>query len=199
MIKWNGIHLSISMIILIFPPRGKIRQIVFDPFLYKAALRMKFTHRAKDIFLFGLCTFWTQFVNEYICNVLKLLINLNDTNAMQGYYAQSLKKWSNFNLRKLPFSSIWSPLVGLSRFFMKLMARLSGVLFKAQTNPKTKLMAGLGRAVVSSMAHTNKSKDTKLLRGEFMDKHINIQTIVDWFHRPHSNFVAYQQNFYGKS
>ena len=42
---------------------------------------MKFTHRAKDIFLFGLCTFWTQFVNEYICNVLKLLINLNDTNA----------------------------------------------------------------------------------------------------------------------
>ena len=70
-------------------------------------------------------------------------------------------------------------MVGLSRFFMKLMARLDGVLFQAQTNPKTKLMAGLGRAVVSSMAHTNKSKDTKLLRGEFMDKHINIQTIVD--------------------
>ena len=63
---------------------------------------------------------------------------------MQGYYAQSVKKWSNFNLRKLPFSSIWSPLVGLSRFFMKLMARLDGVLFQAQTNPTTKLMAGLG-------------------------------------------------------
>ena len=143
MIKWNGIHLSISMIILIFPPRGKIRQIVFDPYPYKAALRMKFNHRAKDIFLFGLFTFWTQFVNEYFCRVFTLLIKLNDTNA-EGYYAQSVKKWSNFNLRKLPFSSIWSPLVGLSRFFMKLMARLDGVLFQAQTNPTTKLMAGLG-------------------------------------------------------
>ena len=69
------------MIILIFPPRGKIRQIVFDPYPYKAALRMKFNHRAKDIFLFGLFTFWTQFVNEYFCRVFTLLIKLNDTNA----------------------------------------------------------------------------------------------------------------------
>ena len=153
------ISLSISMIILIFRPRGKIRQIVFDPYPYKAALRMKFNHRAKDIFLFGLFTFWTQFVNEYFCRVFTLLIKLNDTNA-EGYYAQSVKKWSNFNLRKLPFSSIWSPLVGLPRFFMKLMARLNGVLFQAQTNPTTKLMAGLGSG--SFKHHADKSKGTKL-------------------------------------
>ena len=62
--------------------------------------------------------------------------------------------------------------MGLSRFFMKLMARLDGVLFQAQTNPTTKLMAGLGNG--SFKHHADKSKGTKLSRGEFMDKHIKV-------------------------
>ena len=66
------------------------------------------------------------------------------------------------------------PIGGTLKVLYEINGEIKRVLFQAQTNPKTKLMAGLGRAVVSSMAHTNKSKDTKLLRGEFMDKHIKI-------------------------